>query len=84
MARDVMVEFVIRQAREIVQPDSDAELIGIKGNVAHIRYKRGHNPDCPECIMTPEDFRDFVLEMFAAKAPHITDVSLEVIQAQPA
>lgn len=73
-----MVEFVVRQMRGVLQPDGDAELIDVVGNVARVRYTRASNPKCLECVVSPEDLRDFLIEMLNKKAPHISDVDIEV------
>ncbi len=78
VARDVLAEFVVREAREVLLPDGDAELLGVEANVAHIRYRKAHNPKCLECVVSPEDFHDYLMELFSRKAPHIADVKLEV------
>ena len=78
MAKDVLAEFVVRQARGILLPDGDAELLDVKDGVAYVRYKKARNEECPECIMAPGDLELFLREMFAKRAPHIKDIQLEV------
>ncbi|GBD14223.1 hypothetical protein HRbin25_00093 [bacterium HR25] len=85
MAKDALAEFIVRQLRTIVQPESDVELLDVEGGVARILYRRGYNPECPECVMSADDLRAYLLELFAEKAPHIRDVQLDVVeQGQPA
>ncbi len=79
MARDALAEFVVMEAKSIVTPDGgDIELIGVEGSTASVRYKKGHNPHCLECVITPADLCDFLTDMFSEKAPHITRVEVLV------
>ncbi len=78
MARDVIAEFVVRQARSAVQPEGDIELADVREGVACIRYRKAANPRCLECSVSPEGLREFLLSMFAQKAPHIRDVLVEL------
>jgi hypothetical protein len=77
MARDGLAEFIIRQFRSLVRPEGDLELLGVEGGVARVLYRRGHNEECPECIMSAQDLKGILREAFAEKAPHIRDVLLE-------
>lgn len=58
MARDGLAEFIIRQFQSLVRPEGDLELLGVEGGVARVLYRRGHNEECPECVMSAEDLRD--------------------------
>lgn len=81
MANDALAQFVIMQAKGIVaSDDGDVELIAVRDSTAYVRYTKGYNPNCVECVIAPDDFRDFLMEMFSQKAPHITQVELEVIE----
>jgi Fe-S cluster biogenesis protein NfuA len=82
MVRDALANFVINEARGIVSSDGgEVELTKIEGSTAYVRYKKGHNPRCIECVLSPADFRHFLMELFGRKAPHIKEVELEVIDA---
>lgn len=76
-----MVEFVVRQMRGVLQPDGDAELMDVVGNVAHVRYRRASNPKCLECVVSPDDLRVFLMDLLAKRAPHISDVEIEVVDS---
>lgn len=78
LAKDVLADFVVRQARGVLLPDGDAQLLDVRDGVAYVRFKRAHNPKCLDCEVVPEDFRDYLMGMMAEKAPHITDVQLEI------
>ena len=79
MARDALAEFVVREARRIVEP-SQAELLGVEDGVARVRFKPVHDPRCETCVTSPDDFRAFLLELFAQRAPHVSDVSVELVE----
>ena len=81
MARDALANFVINEARGIVRSDGgEVELTRIEGSTAFVRYKKGHNTRCIECVLSPADFRHFLMALFSRKAPHIKEVELEVIE----
>ena len=44
--------------------------------VLRIRYDEGTNEGCPECVLTPDSFRDMVERMCQFQAPQITSVEL--------
>ena len=44
--------------------------------VLRIKYYEGTNEECPECILTPDSFREMVERMCPVQAPHITSVEL--------
>jgi hypothetical protein len=80
VAKDALAQFVINEAKAIVTSDGgDLELIEVRGSAARVRYKKGHNPRCVECVVTASDLHDFLTEMFKEKAPHITRVDVEVV-----
>ena len=81
MVRDALANFVINEARGIVSSDGgEVELTRIEGSTAYVRYKKGHNARCIECVLSPADFRHFLMELFSRKAPHIKQVELEVME----
>lgn len=45
-------------------------------SVLRIKYYEGTNEECPECILTPNSFREMVERMCKVQAPHITSVKL--------
>jgi Fe-S cluster biogenesis protein NfuA len=82
MATDALAQFVINQAKGIVSSDGgDVWLTDVRDSTAFVRYKKGHNPDCETCVITPDDFHLFLTEMFSQKAPHIKQVEIEVVEA---
>ena len=44
--------------------------------VLRISYYEGTNEECPECVLSPDSFRDMVKRMCRIQAPHITTVEL--------
>ncbi len=44
--------------------------------VLRIKYYEGTNEECPECILTPNSFREMVERICKVQAPHITSVEL--------
>lgn len=77
MARDALAEFVLREARRVIDP-SEAELLGVEQGVARVRLKPSIDPRCETCTITADEFRDFLLDLFARRAPHVRDVQVEL------
>ena len=44
--------------------------------VLRISYYEGTNEECPECVLSPDSFRDMMERMCRVQAPHITTVEL--------
>jgi len=79
MARDILVEFVVNDARrELTADGGDAKVLDVSGSTAFVRYRRGHNSHCEACVMSPEDFQGLLLELIRLRAPYIEHVQLEV------
>jgi Fe-S cluster biogenesis protein NfuA len=83
VAKDALAQYVVNQAKGIVSSDGgDVQLTDVRGATAYVRYAKGHNPECLECVISPDDLRDFLTDMFNQSAPHITQVELEVVEAE--
>ena len=52
------------------------EPLDSEDGVLRIRYYEGTNEECPECVMSPDSFKDMVERMCRVQAPHITSVEL--------
>jgi hypothetical protein len=78
MAKDVLAKFAVDKARSIVAQDGDLELKEVRDNVAYIRYRaRKCAADCAQCVIGPEDLKDFLADVFRTAAPHIKDFDIE-------
>jgi hypothetical protein len=50
----------------------------VRENVAYIRYvARKSAVDCAQCVIGPDDLRDFLADIFRTTAPHIKDFDIE-------
>jgi hypothetical protein len=80
MAKDVLAKFALDKARSVVAPDGDLELKDVRDNVAYVRYRvRKAAQDCEQCVVTPEDLKFFLKDMFRSAAPHIKGFDIEVV-----
>lgn len=78
-----VIEYIINGIRPAFHPDGgDITLLSYEEGVVAVSYRKGHNEHCVECVMSPEDLREFLLESFQAKVPTVRDV--EVQQETPA
>lgn len=78
---DAGVRQVLESVRAIVEGDGgDLELLAVEDGVARVRYRRGVNEECAECVLEPDILRQFLREAFAVQAPHVRDVKVEIAQ----
>jgi len=81
MAKDPLAAFAVNEARAVVAPDGDLALEDVRENVAYIRYTiKKSQAECEECIMSTEDVKFFLKDIFGLKAPHIKDFSITVVE----
>ena len=79
MAKDALAQFALNEARCVVAPDGDLVLEDVRENVAYIRYKiKKSQAECAECIMSTDDVKFFLQDIFCRKAPHIKEFSVTV------
>jgi Fe-S cluster biogenesis protein NfuA len=77
MSRDPVVELVVAEvSAPLAEDGGGASLIDVEDGVARVAYRMGHNEECPECIMSPEDMREYIREALDGRAPHIRDVEI--------
>ena len=48
--------------------------LGFDDGGLKIRYYEGTNEECPECVMTPDSFREMVRRMCEMQAPYVQEV----------
>lgn len=79
MAKDVLAKFALDRAKSVVAPDGELELKDVRDNIAYVHY-RVHKAaqDCAQCVVTPDDLRFFLEDMFRSTAPHIKGFDIEV------
>jgi len=76
---DEKVEHTLDLFRRMVSRDGGViELVSVEGGTARIRYTPGHNEECPDCVLSPEDLEVMLRTSFEAHAPHVQDVELVV------
>jgi len=74
---DPKVQFVLENLQEMVGSEGGSlELLGEDNGVLRVRYTMGHNEECPECVITPEDLLDIFRSSLEIHAPHIRNVEL--------
>jgi hypothetical protein len=79
MAKDVLAKFALDKARSIVAPDGELALKDVRDNIAFVHYRvRKPAHDCASCVVTPEDLKFFLEDMFRSAAPHIKGFDIEV------
>jgi Fe-S cluster biogenesis protein NfuA len=71
------VEAVIAQFQHIVAADGGKiELLGVAEDIVSVRYSPGTNDQCADCVLTPEDLRELLLEAMRQRLPALRDLSL--------
>lgn len=68
---------VIEHFQRILQADGgQLEWLGTEDGVMRLRYLPGHNPDCADCVLSPEDLRELVGEALQRGDASIRSVDL--------
>lgn len=74
---ELRVKRVLDEVRPMLTPDGgDAQLIAMDDGIARVRYRKGHNDKCVECVMPGEDFRAYLIDMFSERVPAVRDVEV--------
>ncbi len=75
---DEKVNLVISTMRMTTRDNEGVviEPLGVDDGILRIKYFEGTNEECPECVMSPDSFRDMVKRMCEARAPYIADVEI--------
>lgn len=75
---DAGIDMVLNTLRTLTR-DNDGVIIeplDFEDGVLRIRYYEGTNEECPECVMSPDLFREMVERMCRIQAPHVVSVVL--------
>jgi Fe-S cluster biogenesis protein NfuA len=80
MSTDFFVKRVIDEIRPMLAPDGgDVQLLSYEEGTVKVSYEKGHNDECFDCVMPPEDFREYLLGLYRDRVPEVSEV--EVISA---
>lgn len=71
-----LAAFVVRQASTTLRPEYDVELEEVDHQIVRVRCTRAGTAECPDCAVTGDDVRGFLLEMFAKRGIAVEDVSV--------
>ena len=74
---EVGVKFVLDNTQTIVGSEGGSlELMDLHDGRLLVRYKPGHNEECPECVPNHEMVRQIMQTSLSVYAPHIREVEL--------
>ena len=75
---DERLNMVIDTLKTLTRENSGVVIEPIESpdGVLRIRYYEGTNEECPECVLSPDSFRDMASRMCQVQVPHITRVEL--------
>jgi Fe-S cluster biogenesis protein NfuA len=80
---DMLVTRVLDEIRPMLTPDGGAvDLLSCEDGVVKVGYLAGHNEECMECVMPPEDFRLYLTDLLTERVLGV--VAVEVIEAKAA
>lgn len=79
---EVLVKRVLGEIDAMLSPDGGScELVSLDGEVAKVRYVKGHNDRCIECVMPPDEFRLYLLDVLQERVKTIGDVEIvEIVE----
>ena len=75
---DAGIDMVLSTVRSLTR-DNDGvviEPLDFEDGVLRVKYYEGENEDCPECVMSPDSFREMVERMCRVQAPDVASVEL--------
>ncbi len=76
-ANDLLVRRVLDEVRPMLAPDGGGvELLSFEGGVVRVKYDKGHNDQCIDCVMPPEDFRLYLMDLFGERVRAVVDVEV--------
>ena len=75
---DAGVDMVLDTLRTLTRDNVGVviEPLDFEDGVLRIKYYEGTNEECPECVMSPDSFREMVERMCRVQAPHVASVVL--------
>ena len=53
------------------------EPVELEDGILRVKYYEGTNQECPECVMSPDSFKEMLIRMCQMQAPYVVDVELE-------
>lgn len=76
-ATDFLVRRVLDEVRPMLTPDGGGvELLSFDAGIVRVKYDKGHNDKCVECVMPPEDFREYLMEILQSRVRDVVDVEV--------
>jgi Fe-S cluster biogenesis protein NfuA len=76
-AMDVFVNQVVAELRPMLAPDGGSvELVSCDDGLVHVRYFMGHNEECADCVMSPEDFELYLKELLTERVPGFKELKV--------
>ena len=80
---DMLVTRVLDEVRPMLTPDGGTvDLLSCADGVVKVSYLVGHNEECMECVMTPEDFGLYLTDLLTERVSGV--VAVEVVEAKAA
>jgi Fe-S cluster biogenesis protein NfuA len=74
---DVFVNQVVAELRPMLAPDGGSvELLSCADGVVQVKYVMGHNEECADCVMSPEDFELYLKELLAERVPGFKELTV--------
>lgn len=66
---------VVAEVSPLLEPDGGfVDVDRIDGDVVRLRYHKGSNPGCADCVMPVEDFRDYMRDLLITRIQGLADV----------
>jgi Fe-S cluster biogenesis protein NfuA len=80
---DLLVNRVLDEIRPMLTPDGGGvDLLAVEDGVVKVEYVKGHNDQCVDCVMPPEDFQLYLEELLQERVSGV--VGVEVVDASQA
>lgn len=73
-----LAAFVVRQASSTLRPEYEVDLEEVDDQIVRVRCTRAGTAECSDCVVTGDDVRGFLLEMFAKRGIAVEDVAVSM------
>jgi Fe-S cluster biogenesis protein NfuA len=74
---DASVDFVLEQIETMVGSEGGTlELVSLDEGSLKVQYTPGVNEDCPECVPTADQVRQFLTASLGIHAPYVSNIEV--------
>jgi len=74
---DLLVSRVLDEVRPMLTADGgEVDLVSVADGVVTVRYLVGHDEECVDCVMPPDDFRAYITDLLHERVAGVQAVEV--------